>query len=345
MKETALAKTNNDLAKPTSFAPTNFQDAMEFAKIIAKTDFVPKDYKNKPGNVLIAIQWGAEIGVQPMQAMQNIACINGRPSIYGDLALALCLASCVCEYVNETFDEPTMTATCAVKRRGGVERVETFSQADAEKAGLWQTEAKVTRYKKGGGGKYTTDNDSPWFRYPKRMLQMRARGFALRDAFPDVLKGLITAEEARDYPVNVQTNKPAPGAQNQPEKVSRTEALKNKLAEKSGDVIDADVEEVPNLEDLKAEADCAETEEELTGWYKVNVSRIELLSEKDQALIVEHCGERKTQIIGELESIKDQEGDEEFFLCPDEDKGKVPASFCEDCKALEGCPAHEAVEA
>jgi hypothetical protein len=33
------------------------------------------------------------------------------------------------------------------------------------------------------------------------MLQMRARGFALRDAFPDVLKGLITAEEAQDMPV------------------------------------------------------------------------------------------------------------------------------------------------
>jgi hypothetical protein len=34
------------------------------------------------------------------------------------------------------------------------------------------------------------------------MLQLRARGFALRDAFPDVLKGLVTAEEAQDYPAN-----------------------------------------------------------------------------------------------------------------------------------------------
>jgi hypothetical protein len=31
------------------------------------------------------------------------------------------------------------------------------------------------------------------------MLQMRARGFALRDAFPDALKGLISVEEAGDY--------------------------------------------------------------------------------------------------------------------------------------------------
>jgi predicted ATPase len=38
------------------------------------------------------------------------------------------------------------------------------------------------------------------------MLQMRARGFALRDAFPDALCGMVTAEEAQDYP----TTQPAP---------------------------------------------------------------------------------------------------------------------------------------
>jgi TusA-related sulfurtransferase len=37
------------------------------------------------------------------------------------------------------------------------------------------------------------------------MLQMRARGFALRDAFPDALQGLILAEEAHDHPREVET--------------------------------------------------------------------------------------------------------------------------------------------
>jgi hypothetical protein len=60
-----------------------------------------------------------------------------------------------------------------------------FSVADAVRAGLW--------------GK-----SGPWTQYPKRMLQLRARGFALRDAFPDVLKGLVTAEEAQDYPADTQ---------------------------------------------------------------------------------------------------------------------------------------------
>jgi hypothetical protein len=32
------------------------------------------------------------------------------------------------------------------------------------------------------------------------MLQMRARGFALRDAFPDALRGLLSEHEAQDTP-------------------------------------------------------------------------------------------------------------------------------------------------
>jgi hypothetical protein len=102
------------------------------------------------------------------------------------------MASAVCESVTETIDGEgdNMVATCSAKRRG-YERptVVRFSVADAKKAGLW--------------GK-----TGPWTQYPRRMLQLRARGFALRDAFPDVLKGLVTAEEAHDYPAAQVTSEP-----------------------------------------------------------------------------------------------------------------------------------------
>jgi hypothetical protein len=61
------------------------------------------------------------------------------------------------------------------------------------------------------------------------MLQMRARGFALRDAFPDVLRGLITAEEASDYPTPEPVREPIvvrtrATPQRHPEPVARLEA-------------------------------------------------------------------------------------------------------------------------
>lgn len=95
-----------------------------------------------------------------------------------------CRASAVCEYVRECLegDGDNLTAVCEAKRQGYPSpSVSRFSVADAKKAGLW--------------GK-----SGPWTQYPQRMLTLRARGFALRNAFADALRGLITAEEARDYP-------------------------------------------------------------------------------------------------------------------------------------------------
>lgn len=166
------------------FAPVTLDEAMRFSEMLSKSQMVPKAYQGKPEDVLVAVQWGKELGLAPLQALQNIACINGKPSVYGDAAMALVQASPVCEDIEEYFEgegTPNPVAVCVAKRKGRKPVIAKFSVEDAKRAGLW-----------GKGG--------PWQAYPKRMMQMRARGFALRDAFPDVLKGLITAEEAADYP-------------------------------------------------------------------------------------------------------------------------------------------------
>jgi hypothetical protein len=130
------------------------------------------------------VQWGAELGLGPLQAIQNIAVINGKPSIYGDAAMALVRGHPACEWVREGVegDGDARHGFCEVKRSKSPQpERRTFSVADAKRAGLW--------------GK-----SGPWTQYPDRMLQMRARGFAIRDVFPDALRGVITAEEAEDMP-------------------------------------------------------------------------------------------------------------------------------------------------
>lgn len=166
------------------FAPTTMTEAIQFSEMLSGSSMVPKAYQGKPQDVLVCVQWGYEMGLAPMQALQNIAVINGKPSVYGDAMMALVQASPVCEDIEEYIENegtPNPVAVCMAKRKGRKPVVAKFSVEDAKRAGLW-----------GKGG--------PWTAYPKRMLQMRARGFALRDAFPDVLKGMITAEEAQDYP-------------------------------------------------------------------------------------------------------------------------------------------------
>lgn len=164
-----------------NFEITSLQQAMDFAKLIADSDLAPKDYKGKPGNVLIAIQMGAEIGLKPLQALQNIAIINGRPCVWGDAMIGLVQNHPLCEYIHEELKNDT--AYCIVKRRGDLEEhVSKFSRDDAKKAGL-------------------LSKTGTWQQYPDRMLQMRARGFALRDKFADVLKGIAMREEVEDYQI------------------------------------------------------------------------------------------------------------------------------------------------
>jgi len=166
-------------AQPFSLAPRNFDEAWRMAEILADSDLVPKDFRGKPGNCLVAIQWGAEVNLGALQSVQNIAVINGRPSMWGDALIALVRSSPLCESIIETDDGHT--ATCRVKRRGEPEQVRTFSAEDAKQAGL-------------------QGKQGPWQQYPKRMRQMRARAFALRDVFADVLKGIPMAEELQDTP-------------------------------------------------------------------------------------------------------------------------------------------------
>lgn len=165
----------------------NLAQAVECAKIIARSGFCPKSFQGKPDDVLVALQMGSELGLKPMQALQNIAIINGKPSLYGDAMIAVCRQAANFEYISEEYHSEDNSYTCRAKRKGEPEVVQNFSEKDARLSKLW--------------GK-----QGPWTDYPKRMLQMRARGFALRDCFPDLLRGIVDQSEAGDYVVSEPKN-------------------------------------------------------------------------------------------------------------------------------------------
>ena len=174
---------SNAVTTRNSLVPTNLAEAMELSQQFSKSTFVPREYQGKPANVLVAIQWGMELGVGTLQALQDIAVINGKPAMYGDALLGMVRRDRRCLGVKEYLDGET--AVCIITRLnplGEKEEIkQTFSVDDAKRAGKWGT-------------------SGPWKQYPQRMLQMRARSWAIRDGFPDVIKGLITVEEAQDMP-------------------------------------------------------------------------------------------------------------------------------------------------
>lgn len=205
--------------------PQDVDEVWRFAIMIKQAGMAPKSL-DSPEKITIAIMTGLEVGLKPLQAVQGIAVINGNPSIWGDAAIGLVMGSGLVEDIKEFIEceGDLMTAKCVIKRKGIESPVTgSFSVGDAKCARLW-----------GKAG--------PWTQYPKRMLQMRARGFALRDSFPDILKGLKIQEEVLDY-------EPRRPRNNQSEGTSAKAIIDQSKGivteEKKDDVEDAEIEELP----------------------------------------------------------------------------------------------------
>lgn len=165
----------------SALAPQNLDDAFRLAKALSSAgDMVPKHFQGKPEATMAAIVRGMEIGLAPMQALSNIAVINGRASVWGDALPALMQRAGHSVDTVVTGDGDTMEATATLERGDtGKTTVRSFSVSDAIKAGLWKKQG-------------------PWQQYPKRMLSLRARSLACRDGAADALMGLQIAEEMRD---------------------------------------------------------------------------------------------------------------------------------------------------
>jgi len=173
----------------SAIVPADIEQAYRLAKIIANANMAPKAYERDHDKIMVAMLHGMELGLTPMASLQSIAVVNGMPTLWGDGALGLVRSSGQLEDISERIDGDdgdAPVAVCTVKRKGqATPVVRTFSRADAQKAALW-----------GKAG--------PWQNYPKRMLQMRARSWALRDAFADVLRGLHIREDLDDSPQTLE---------------------------------------------------------------------------------------------------------------------------------------------
>lgn len=168
-------------------ATINEQLALSRAYLIS--GILPKRF-TKPEQVLVAMQYCYEVGLKPLTGMRQLAIINGVPSFYGNLPLAIVRNSGKMEAIEEYFlDEKGERiceenhnlkaaidgAVCITKRKDAAQTVKTwFTMADAERAKLLGKDC--------------------WKYYPKTMLKYRARGENLNDNFSDVLNGINIAE-------------------------------------------------------------------------------------------------------------------------------------------------------
>ena len=166
------------------YSPKLYAHYYKMAEMVAKSDMVPKNFKDKPSNIFIAWEYGYALGMSLSQCLQDIGIVHGKPALYGDGLMALALGHPDCESITEhpIIDSKTGIVSgysCTIKRRGHDAHTKIFTLQDAEQAKLINK----------------SQPDSAWMKYPQRMLQMRARGFCIRDKFSDALRGIKSVEE------------------------------------------------------------------------------------------------------------------------------------------------------
>jgi hypothetical protein len=190
-------------AKVQAIVPRNIEGAYRMARSIFLSRMYPDSYavdqNGKSGKeiriideeatisrIMIGIQKAMEVGLAPITGLSTIYIVNNRPTVFGDGVPALLYGSgkiaSIKEWVTGTWGNDDYTAHCSIKRKDSDEPIErSYSWGDAKLAKL-------------------TTKAGPWLTYPKRQLQMRARGFAARDGAADILSGLGIYEEVMDIP-------------------------------------------------------------------------------------------------------------------------------------------------
>ena len=173
-----------------SLMPQTFEQKYQMASVLVKSGLIPQGL-NTPEKVCVALQWGHELGLSPMVAVNNVAVINGKPTLSADIMAAV--AKRAPEYGGIEWIKNTDTeAECKITRilaNGKTESITSrFTIDDAVKAGLAGRDV--------------------WKKYPKRMLKHRCLSYGLKDMFPDILAGLYTPEEMESVePVETPTEK------------------------------------------------------------------------------------------------------------------------------------------
>lgn len=152
---------------------TDLSEQFKMASLLAKSGILSKDL-NTPEKLFLLLQQGKELGLQPMQSLNNIYVVNGKTAISAKMMLSLAIKA----GITYRFVEWTDLTCKMIFKRGEWEMEIDYTMEEAKKANLtWK------------------DN---WKSYPKEMLKSRCVSRALGLIAPDIVAGLYEESELID---------------------------------------------------------------------------------------------------------------------------------------------------
>lgn len=158
-------------------------EKVRYAELLARASALPREYRNNPANILLAIEYAALLDIHPVTALAHVNIIEGTPSMSAELMRAqVKRAGHRFRILEHTACRAVVEIVTTYDRRHP--HVEEFTLDDA-------VQAELCRLK--DGKPYARSNRGaplPWELYPKAMLLARATSAAVRATCPEVTHGI-----------------------------------------------------------------------------------------------------------------------------------------------------------
>jgi len=149
----------------------------EISKMLLDSGMWPKLKPNGVPGIFAIIEYGRELGIPPVAALNTIVIVSGRLTMEAKAMLAVANQRAGVTWEVESTDKG---CTITFSRPGFKSSLKSvFDEGDAKAAGLLQK-----------------DN---WKAYPKDMYFARAAARGVRQIAPDAVLGLYLPEEAQDF--------------------------------------------------------------------------------------------------------------------------------------------------
>jgi len=177
-------------AEPVAIVPHTFLEVQSMSAALAESSLVPDKLRQKAADVAVILMSGAELGMPPMAALRLHHVIEGVPKLSADGIAARCTSSPTCDYLEPKEQSPTRV-TWIAKRRGRPEQSLTWTIDEARAASL------IRNNRDGSPGS--------WHKFPRQMLNARCKADLARLVWPDLVAGLVSAEEAWDGAIDVES--------------------------------------------------------------------------------------------------------------------------------------------
>lgn len=174
-----------------------FENAQRIGKALASSALVPKEYQGQNGlaNTLVAMEIAGRMGLSPLQVMQNLHIIHGRPSWSSQFIIAMingCGRFSPLDYNVSGEGESLSCFAYATELATGKElKGPLVTMAMAKREG------------------WATKTGSKWQTMPDLMIRYRAAAFWGRLYVPEFLVGMKTQEEVIDIEEVQVTEQPS----------------------------------------------------------------------------------------------------------------------------------------